>query len=118
MAKKTDMSKIFEKYGPMLKKFGDEVGEVAKKGEEGVIKMSKLAKIQLDILGVSLQKEKLYYELGKEVAGKILKDDFNLSGMEKYKKQLSKIKLEGEKMKNNFSKVSKSGKKKTVAKKS
>ncbi len=108
MAKKKDMSNVMDKYGPMLKKFGDEVGEVAKKGEEGVIKMSKFVKIQLDMLGMSLQREKLYYEIGKEVSAKLLKDDNDFSGLEKYKKQLSKIKADNEKMKKTMERVSRS----------
>ena len=75
MAKKSDMNKVIEKYRPMLKKFGDEVGVAAKKGEENVVKMSKMLKIQLDMLGVSLQKEKLYHDLGKEVAEKNMKKE-------------------------------------------
>ncbi len=112
MAKKNDMSKTLEKYGQMMKKFGSEVGEVAKKGEENVIIMSKLFKIQMDILGVSLQREKLYYKIGKEVADKLTKGTFEVSGLEKYKKELDKIRTEGEKKKKALSKVKSPGKKK------
>ncbi len=117
MAKKNDLNKAVEKYGPMLKKFGEEIGEAAKKGEEGVIKMSKLLKIQFDIMGLALQKEKLYYEIGKEVAGKLLTEEMDLSSLDKYKKRLSKVNSEGTKMKKTLSRAGEVRKKKTAKKK-
>ncbi len=117
MAKKTEMNKMLDKYGPMLKKLGDDLGDVAKKGEEGVIKISKVLKIQMDMLGVSLQREKLYYEIGKEVAAKMLEGDEDLSSLNKYKKKLSKIQSEGEKKKKTLSRVVKPAKKGTQKKK-
>ena len=105
MAKKTDMNKMLEKYRPALEKFGDEMGKMAKKGEAGVVKMSKLVKIQLDMLGLTLQKEKLYYEIGKEVAEKLLKGDISLPGLDKYKKRLEKVEVEGAKKKRSLSRA-------------
>ncbi len=114
MAKKNDMNMIIDKYGPVLKKFGDEVGEVAKKGEENVIKMSKIIKLQLDIMGLSLKKEKIYYEIGKEAAGKLIKGDTDFTSLEKFKTRLSKVEIDTEKRKKTISKVSKGGKKKAT----
>ncbi|MEA3488752.1 MAG: hypothetical protein U9R44_00215 [Candidatus Omnitrophota bacterium] len=116
-AKKTDLNKVVEKYGPVMKKFGDEIGEVAKKGEEGVVKMSKLLKIQFDILGLALQKEKLYYEIGKDVAARLLKSDLEIPGLDKYKKQLTRMEAEGEKRKKTLSRVSRTRKAKKSGKK-
>ncbi|GEM_PF-706952 len=112
MAKKHDESKILEKYGPMLKKFGSEVGEAAKRGEESLVTMSKLLKIQFDMLGVSLQKEKLYYEIGKEVAEKMIKGTLKIEDLAKYKKPLAEIQAAREKKKKAMSKVKSAGKKK------
>ena len=101
----------------MLKKFGDEVGDAAKKGEEGVVKMSKLLKLQIDVMGLTVQKEKLYHELGKEVAEKLMKGQTEITGLEKYKKRLDKIMVQGEKAKKTISKVKKSPAKKKATKK-
>ena len=115
MVKKNDMNKVIDKYRPMLKKFGDEVGVAAKKGEENVVKMSKMLKIQIDMMGVSLQKEKLYHDLGKEVAEKIVKGEIDIPGLAKYKNMLKKFKSDGMKMKKDLTKVSRAKAKKTVA---
>ena len=113
MAKKTDINQMLEKYGPMLKKFGNEVGAAAKKGEENVVIMSKLLKIHLDIVGATLQKEKLYYDIGKEVADKLMKGSLSIEGLEKYKKALQKMQKEKEKKKRAMSNVKLVSKKKT-----
>ena len=115
MAKK-DMEKIMDKYRPMLKKFGNEVGEAAKKGEESVVTMSKVLRMQLDMLGISLQREKLYYEIGKDVAARIMKGSLEIEGFEKYKSRLAKMQSDNEKKKKAISKVRSSGKKKKVKK--
>jgi len=112
MAKKHDESKILDKYGPMLKKFGSEIGDAAKRGEESLVTMSKLLKIQFDMLGVTLQKEKLYHEIGKEVAEKIIKGTLKMDDLEKYKKPLAAIQAESENKKKAMSKVKSAGKKK------
>lgn len=100
-----ELNKIVEKYRPVLKKFGKEVSQAAKKGEESVVAMSKMLKIQIDILGLSLQKEKLYHELGKEVAMKLMSDSFDTADLEKYKRELTRIHAAGEKKKKDMTKV-------------
>jgi len=110
MAKKKDAGQLMDKYGPVLKKIGDELGEAAKKGEEGVVKMSKIVKIQIDMLGLSLQREKIYYDLGKEVAAKLLKNDVDISSLEKYTKKLLKLQSVLGMKKKTMQKVSEKGK--------
>jgi len=107
MVKKQDIDKVMEKYKPVLKKFGEDVGKAAKKGEENVVVMSKLMKIQLDLASMSLQREKLYYDIGKEVADKLMKGTLNIEGLEKYKTKLSKIKTDGDKKRKAISRVKK-----------
>lgn len=111
MAKRNDVSKMLEKYRPALEKLGSEVGKKAKKGEESLVTMSKLLKIQFDILGVTLQREKLYYDIGKDVADKLAKGAAEITGLEKYKKQLAKLQAEDTKKKKAMSKVKSAGKK-------
>lgn len=115
---KPEINKIIDKYRPMFKKFGAEVGEAAKKGEESVVTMSKIFKIQMDMFGLNLQKEKLYHEIGKEVAGKLLKDSLDVADLEKYRKDLVKLQSAADKKKRDISKVKvSSGKQKTGKKK-
>ncbi|MBU0570878.1 MAG: hypothetical protein KJ995_07195 [Candidatus Omnitrophica bacterium] len=111
MAKKSDLNKVMEKYGPIMKKFGNEIGEAAKKGEESLVMMSKVLKIQMDILGGTLQKERIYHEIGKEVAAKLFKGGLDIPGMDKYKTRLDRIQSEEKKKKKAISQVRSAGKK-------
>jgi hypothetical protein len=118
MVNKDDLDKMLGKYRPMIDKFGKDMGEAAKKGEENVAKMSKVLKMQLDILGIAIQKERLYYEIGKEVAGMLTDGNVDVSKLEKHKKALEEMKNEDEKRKRAIARVSTSGSKtkKTVSK--
>ena len=111
MVKRNDLSKVMEKYGPVMKKFGNEVGEAAKKGEKSLVMMSKILKIQMDILGDTLQRERLYHEIGKDVAAKLLKGSLDIPGMDKYKKRLDRIQSEEKKKKRAITQVRSTGKK-------
>lgn len=58
--------KEWEKTKKQLIQFSKEALEVAKKGEKELIKLSKKSKLHIDSTAISLQKEKLYYLIGKE----------------------------------------------------
>jgi hypothetical protein len=111
MGDKSELKRAFDKYRPMLKKFGDDMGEAARKGEENVSKMSKMVKIQLDMLGIAVQKERLYYEIGKDVAGMLARDGVDISKLDKYKKMLGDMAHETDKRKRAIVRVSASGSK-------
>lgn len=66
MAKNYDVKAEWEKTKKQLIKFGKEVGELVKKGEDEIITLSQKSKIQLEATTTSLKKEKLYYQIGKE----------------------------------------------------
>jgi hypothetical protein len=118
MAQNQDMDKLKEKYGPTLKKFSGDMGVMAKKGEENFVKMSKILKIQLDIIGGTLQREKLFYDIGKNVAAGILKGKIDVSDLEKkYKKRLEKLQSEDTKKKEAIKRVKTTKEKKQTAKK-
>lgn len=72
MARKKDfqkeMNKLMGQFKENLKKFGKDASIFAKKGEKGLIKASKIGRLQLDIISSNMQKEKLYYDIGKKIA--------------------------------------------------
>ncbi|MDD3088484.1 MAG: hypothetical protein PHT95_00865 [Candidatus Omnitrophica bacterium] len=105
-----DLGKMMEKYRPVLDKLGKDMGAAAKKGEENIVKISKSLKIQLDMLGLALQKERLYYEIGKEVAKMLIEGEVQVPGLDKYKKSLEKMRREDEKRQRAMVRIS-SGKK-------
>ena len=74
-----------------FRKFGKELSVLAKKSEKGLVKVSKSGKIQLDIMGLNVQKEKLFYDIGKKVADLNTKQDLGLAELESYWKKMEKI---------------------------
>ncbi|MBU0467948.1 MAG: hypothetical protein KKF78_10510 [Candidatus Omnitrophica bacterium] len=62
----SDYKTEWEKTKKQLVQFSKEALEVAKKGEQELIKLSKRSKLHVDSTAISLQKEKLYYFIGKE----------------------------------------------------
>ncbi len=70
--KKKDIQKDFAKFLDQTKdgfsRFGKDLGALVKKSEKEIVKVSKAGKIQFDIMNLAMQKEKLYYDIGKKVA--------------------------------------------------
>jgi hypothetical protein len=97
--RKEEMGDMIERYRPQMEKFGREMKELAKKGEEGLVMASKLFKLQMEILGGVLQREKLYYEIGRKISGMLLDGTIEIEGFENYASQLMKLKDEGERKK-------------------
>ncbi|MCD4779293.1 MAG: hypothetical protein K8S27_01920 [Candidatus Omnitrophica bacterium] len=64
--KQFDLSKEWEMTKKHLRVFSKEAVELAKKGEKELIKFSKIGKLHVDNTAVSIKKEKLYYQIGKE----------------------------------------------------
>lgn len=106
MGERGDLKGAFDKCRPMLKKFGDDMGEAARKGEKNIVKISKIVKIQLDMLGIAIKKERLYYEIGKDVAGMLFGDGVDTSKLDKYKKTLEDMEREKDKRKRAIARVS------------
>ena len=110
--KKTDLDKIIKKYQPVMKKTGQQLSKAVKAAEEDIAKMYRIAQAHMEIQVTNLQKEKIYHDIGREVAAKIMKEEVDIPSLEKYKKKLSKLDLEATKKKKAISKLSKSRKKK------
>lgn len=115
--KKTDFDKMVKKYQPVVKKTGDQLAKALKVAEEDIAKMYKVAQTHVELQMKHLQREKLYHELGKYVAGEILKERLDAPGLEKYKKRLAKLETEDKKIQQLLSRISKFRKKKTSSKK-
>ena len=111
MAKKADLQKDFTKLlnqtKERVKEFGKEVGVLAKKSEKEIVKASKAGKIQLDIVGLNMQKEKIYYDLGKKVVALNAKKNLKASLLEPYFKKLSKLESNARTKKKELSSVGK-----------
>lgn len=70
MSGQYDFKKELEKTKSQLIKFSKEAIEIAKKGEEEILKFSKRGKLHVDATAVNLKKEKLLYLIGKEYVEK------------------------------------------------
>jgi hypothetical protein len=103
--KKNDFDKLVKKYEPVIKKTRTQLAKAVKSAEEDISKMYKIAGTHVEIQMKNLQKEKLYYELGKYVAERLEKGGVNISGLEKYKKRLDTLNTEGAKMHRKLSRI-------------
>ncbi|MFH1395158.1 MAG: hypothetical protein ABIH09_03280 [Candidatus Omnitrophota bacterium] len=116
--KKTDVHKLLKKYQPVIKKTGKQLSEVAKTAEEDISKIYKIAHTYVEMQMKNLQKEKLFHEIGKDVAGKMLSGKIDVPELEKYKTRLVAIDSAGSKMKKKLSRIGKIKKTKKTLKKS
>ncbi|MCA9393242.1 MAG: hypothetical protein KC900_03475 [Candidatus Omnitrophica bacterium] len=66
MAQNYDVKQEWEKTKKQLIRFGHEVGELVRKGEDEIITLSQKGKMQIEVTTTTLKKEKLYYLIGKE----------------------------------------------------
>ena len=110
--KKADLDKLIKKYQPVMKKTGAQLAKAVKSAEEDIAKMYRIAQAHMEIQVTNLQKERVYHDIGREIASKIMKEEVDIPSLEKYKKKLSKLDLETAKKKKAISKLSKARKKK------
>lgn len=66
MTQNYDVKQEWDKTKKQLIRFGKEVGELVRKGEDEIIALSQKGKIQIESTTTSIKKEKLYYQIGKE----------------------------------------------------
>ena len=70
MAKKDfqkEVGKLMDQMKVHFEKFSKDASVFAKKSEKEIVKASKIGRLQVDIVGMNMQKEKIYYELGKKI---------------------------------------------------
>jgi len=110
-AKKRDAHKDFNRFldqaRDRFQKFGKELNVLAKKGEVEIVKATKAGKIQLDIMGLGVQKEKLYYDIGKKVASLNVKKKLDIAELEPFWKKLRKLEQNARKKKRELSAANK-----------
>jgi hypothetical protein len=63
-----EMEKVMAQLQSSWQKISKNAGELAKKGEHELVRASKVGKLQVEVVGLNLEKEKIYYEMGKKVA--------------------------------------------------
>ena len=102
----TETKKILEQTKKNLVKFSQETLKLAKKAEKEVVRVSRIGKFHLDILGIKRKKEILCQQIGEKIVqmealGKVdlpeLKPD--CSKVRSLDSQIKKIKTQAEKIK-------------------
>ena len=112
MVHKADIEKAIKKYQPAVKKTGEQLAKAVKAAEEDIARMYKIVQAHVEIQMTNIQKERLYHEIGKDVASRIMKGEINTPEMEKYRKKLTGLEAEKDKKKKTISAVSRTKKKK------
>lgn len=62
-----EAAKIWEQAKKSLKELGQSTVTLAQKGEKEVVKASKIGKLQLDVVSLSLKKENVFRQVGKKI---------------------------------------------------
>lgn len=64
---RNETKKMLQKTREGLKKMGEETSVFAKRSEKELSRIAKIGRAELDLLGLNIKKNRLYYELGKRV---------------------------------------------------
>ena len=105
-----EMSSLIGQIKVNLKKISKDAGIFAKKGEKELVKASKIGKFQLEIVNLNLQKEKIYYDIGKKIASLRSSKKLSRDSIKSYLDRLRKIETEVRGKKREMSEVKKNAK--------
>ena len=105
-----DFNQFLDQAKTMFTQFGKELNILAKRGEKEIVKASKAGKIQLDIVSLNMQKEKLYYDAGKKIFSVNTKKKLDIPEFETYFKKMRKLETDTRKKKREISRVKKNRK--------
>ena len=86
-----EAKEVMEKAKSGLKKIGKETSVFAKRGEKEISRFARLGKTEVGILGLSIQKNRLYYQIGKKVWNLNKKGRLTTNELKKLCSQISKI---------------------------
>lgn len=89
--RKKEFNQMLDQAKGRFKKFGEELGVLAKKSEKEIRKASKVGKLQLDIMSLGVQREKLYYDIGKRVVSLNAKKSLAIPELDSYWKKLESL---------------------------
>jgi hypothetical protein len=112
MVQKSDIENMIKKYQPAVKKTGEQLAKAVKSAEEDIARMYKIAQSHVEIQMTNLQKEKVYHQIGKDVAARLMSGEINIPELEKYRKKIAGLDAEAAKKKKTISAVSRTKKKK------
>ena len=70
-----DLKKFFEKTKKNLQKLKKEASVWMKKGEVELSRLSRIGKLELDVVSLNMKREKLFKDIGKRVAELSLKEE-------------------------------------------
>jgi hypothetical protein len=62
-----DLKRLFEDTKKRLQRLGKETGVWLKKGEAELSRLSKIGKLEINVVNLNIKKEKLFKEIGKRV---------------------------------------------------
>ncbi len=77
-----------------LKKLGDEAVELAKRGEQEIVKASKVGKLRLDIVGLRRKMEEKFKELGAKAYKLGIERKIDQPSVKKLSQEIKKIERE------------------------
>jgi len=110
MDMKKELDKLVTKCRPAIQKTGVQLSRALKTAEEDIAKMYKVAQMHVEVQMKNLEKEKLYYDIGKEVASKLAKGEMEGAGLDKYRGRLEKIAASSDRIKKKLSRAGKAAK--------
>lgn len=105
-----NVTKALKDASRHLEGVGKETAVMVKKGEDELVRMSKMGKAQLEILALSVRKEQLYRQIGMRVWQLSTSGTLTTRKLKKFCDELAKINSKVKVKKKTISKVMKKGK--------
>lgn len=102
-----DIKKLFESTKKKLQQLGKETSTWIKKGEVELSRISKIGKLELDIVNLNMKKEKLYRDIGKRVVEQGLGEEIDDSAIKNMSIKAKAIINESKKKQREISKIKK-----------
>ena len=110
-----ELKKFFEKAKKNLNKLGRETKVWMKKGEAELSRLSKIGKLELDVVNLNIQKDKLLKSIGRRLVERGLADEINDSTVKNMSSKVNEIMEESKKKRTEISKIGKKFWKKSSA---
>ena len=102
-----DLNKFFAKAKKNLQRLGKETRVWMKKGETELSRLSKIGRLEIDVVTLRMEKEKLFKDIGKRVVERGLAEEINDSTVKGMSGKVNAIVKESKKKKAEISKIGK-----------